>query len=197
MSKVDPTALAQLRHLAKPGASLEAIRRGLADRGIHVGKSTVRRWLAKSAGPESSEPASPYAGVRLLGERLAAAAPPVAPEQPAVDDALARDDLAALERYVQRIEGLIQHWAERATYEAAAGRQVIGYTAQAKDLRARLIELRPKPEAERDRLTELGLTARSKVIDRAQHIATEDERLRARLNQQAATLKRLLGDEDS
>src|SRR6478736_5367752 len=194
MSKLDPEALAQLRHLAQPGASLEAIRRGLADRGIRIGKSTVKRWLAKSADSGPAETPSPYVGVKLLKERMAA---PVAPEQPAVDAALATDDLAALERYVQRIEGLIQHWADRATYEAAAGRQVIGYTAQAKDLRARLIELRPKPEAERDRLTELGLTARSKVIDRAQHIATEDERLRARLNQQALTIKRLLGDEDS
>jgi len=106
------------------------------------------------------------------------------------------DDIGRLVRVRDALSDALSAWAPRLGSEGGAVRAYAALSRLLGDVVARLVELRPRPEAERERLDVLGIEARDRLLARAQEAAGRDEsaELRARVVAQADLLRRLSGD---
>ena len=175
MSRITPELEALIRRLTADGVRSKAgLLRALESAGHKLNWRTLARHL------ESAAPAP--------------VAPPVLLVQHA-EAALEGDDLAELERNARVLRAAMLAWEPRLASEPEAARTYAVYTRLHADLSARLVELKPKPEAERDRLVALGDGARAELLERAVTVATADEvtDLRTRLEKMERVNRALLG----
>jgi hypothetical protein len=176
VSKLTPAIAARLAELRASGASKAAMLRALAAAGSPLNWRTLTRYL------DRSEPA-----------QGAAAVEPAALERRAAD-ALEGDDLAHLTRVRDDLDAALATWRPLLGRDGAAVRAYATLARIHADVTARLVELRPRPEAEAERMTELGTAARGELLTRAVDAATADEvaELRERVEAQAVALRRAL-----
>ena len=171
---------------------MSAIVRRLATEGHRVSQRTLFRRL----GGDVIRPAPSPRITPAPGERITPA-PGEPPEVAAVRAALLDDDdLGRLTRVRDELSATLADWAPRLGSEGGAVRAYASLSRLLGDVVARLVELRPRPEAERERLDALGTEARDRLLARAREAAGRDEsaELRARVVAQADLLRRLSGD---
>jgi hypothetical protein len=111
------------------------------------------------------------------------------PEQPA--DLSPDDDLGRLARRRDEIDQALAAWQPSLAVSPQAVRAYRALSAELASLTRTLVELRPRPEVEADRLEALGTTQRAALLARAREAALSDEGLRARVVAQAEAITRL------
>lgn len=180
---VSEATLQRAAELRAQGISLAAVARRLAAEGHKVSHRTLARHRGRLPVPPRPCDSPP---------------PPDATEPP--EAAAARvtladdgDDLGRLVRVRDDLALALEGWAPRLGTEGGAVRAYAALSRLQADVVARLVELRPRPEAERERLEGLGAAARDALLARATAAAGRDEagELRARVAAQADLLRRL------
>lgn len=167
MARVTPQLARRIDGLRAAGASKASILRALEADGTPINFRTLAKYLAQQ----------PAADGRL---DVAATAPA------GTTSGTAEDDLARLVRRRDAVERALDQWGGLMASDAAAVRAHGHLTRELGDLTARLIELRPKADDERNRLVELGEEARAELLARA---STDDV---AVLRAQLATKERMI-----
>lgn len=158
--------------------SKAGLRRALSEAGIKLNPRTLAAYLAKP-------PPARYTGLSPEID-----APPIAPApapstadlEGAVAAAVETDDVAAMAAHVTEVRTMLGMWAERAKVDPAGARTYSTLARLLGDLRARLAEIRPRPEVERERLEALGEQARAELVERVEKSALEREDLHGKLN---------------
>jgi hypothetical protein len=159
---ISPAHIAHLESLLASGIrSKSALLRSLTEAGLPLNWRTLARWLAER-GKTPSRPA--YAGFAPPEPIL-----PPADLEARVDASLDSDDddVATLARHARDVRAALAAWAPRVSLDPTAARTYATLSRLFGDLAARLAELRPKPEVERERLEALGLAARTALLERA------------------------------
>lgn len=187
-SRIDAALAAHIDELAAEGHTRLGLTKALAARGIAISRRTVGRYLddhppERRVAPALSVDDDPAPDWR----------PPTtgAGIETAADHALETDDLALIVRAAEVARRLEASWGKRAEYDDRAARTWATVSMQHERLRARLVELRPRKDAEADRLTELGEPARAALLKRLRERAIVDARLSAKVERYRATLERL------
>jgi hypothetical protein len=181
--KIDSKASALIADLRARGASQTAVVRALKKRGVKICRRTLVSHLAETV------PLAPRPGKR----RKAAPAPaetapaPAALSEGAVAAALSRDDLGQLAALGELAHRAMSTWGDEIGYNPVAARTFAQLGKYHADVSARLIQLRPRADAEAERFAELGEERRTALLERARQNTTPD--LRARL----ARAEHLLG----
>jgi hypothetical protein len=160
-SKVTPELAAEIDAMHARRLPLRAMARALAAQGHPVGASTVRRYLARRDGDCS-----------FLAAQVPSAAP--APMAQAAATALETDDLAALTLSCAEVEIAMRAYADDIGRNPTSTRAYAALARLQADLRARLVQLRPAPEVEQDRFTELGHAAMTELLEIARSRAEQD-----------------------
>jgi len=162
-------------YLYRPGVSVRKLHAELGQAGLGVSQATVARYLARL----KSAPRAP------------SGAPPTgAPGTPATAAAPV-DDIAQLETELRAVNNAI---ALILPMLATGGKSALDYqrlVSVKADLVRALVELRPRPEAEAERLAALGVAAKAELLERVRAQARVDEDLRGRVQRQKEMLEAL------
>jgi hypothetical protein len=167
-SSITPEMIARIEAAYRPGMSAKVLRRMLGDA---ITLRTLQRYLAqRQAAP--------------IAERAAALAANVPEPAPEIKIAVG-DDLAAIEQLRDRYAQALADWMPRVGHDGAAVRAIDKLTRIVTGLTRSLVELRPRPEA--DRYAPLEGEALTELIQRARANAEpgELEHLRDRVQAQA------------
>jgi hypothetical protein len=157
----------------RPGVSVRALHARLAAAGMTVSQATVARHLrrrAKGEGPAGAAASAP---------------PPASASGPA-------DEIAGLELELRAIDDAL---AKTRPLLIAGGKVVLDFqrlTGIKESLTRALVELRPRPEAEAERLAALGHAAKAELLERVRAAARADEDLRGRVHRQKEVIDGLL-----
>lgn len=177
-SAVTPAIAALLEANREPGISPRALHARI---GGVVSLRTLYRYLKRQ----------PTSSIADRAARLAGSAAPDVADAPA---ALESDDLGRLVRVRDDLDAALDRW--RLSLGADSG-SVRAYAALARihaDVTARLVELRPRPEVEAERLEALGTKAREALVGRARENAAADEDLRGRVRRQQEVIDKLIDE---
>ncbi len=165
-----PTAITDqvreaIEYLYRPGVSVRVLHAELRAAGVDVSHATVGRYLRRRAeqGP-------------LVPARAATA--------PALASAPVVDEIASLEAEFRDVDAAMLALRGALTM---GGASVLEYKrlGEVKDRIARtLAEIRPRPEAEAERLAALGAAAKAELLERVRAQARVDEDLRGRVQRQ-------------
>ncbi len=169
-----PTAITDLvreaiEYLWRPGVSVRVLHAELRQAGVDVSHATVHRYLRKRA-----EAGAPIAGVPAR----ATTAPPAAPT----------DELAGLEAELASIDAALVQWRPLLGVDRQASLTYQRLVAVKESITRTLVELRPRPEAEAERLAALGHAAKQELLERVRAQARVDEDLRGRVQRQAGVI---------
>lgn len=182
--RIDAQTARAISECRRSAPTVAALKRQLDARGIRLARRTLDRWINQAdgyagAGAAASPASAPARSLPALGP------PQALPPDP---EGLG-DDLESLRRSAATT------WAAMAGYrgtmgiEPAHARAYAGLARLHSDLVARIVELEPAPDQERDRLAELGEAARGALIARATEAARDHDDLAGQLER----AKRLLG----
>lgn len=150
VSKLTPAVATMIDELRASGATKAAMLRALEAAGTPLNWRTLSRYLDRAEPVPTAAPAPSAGGL----ERRAAAA-------------IEGDDLAHLVRVRDDLDAALAAWRPLLGRDGAAVRAYATLARIHADVTARLVELRPRPEAEHERLTELGTAARGDLMTRA------------------------------
>ncbi|HEX2870237.1 MAG TPA: hypothetical protein VHP33_03255 [Polyangiaceae bacterium] len=179
-SVITPQVAARIAAERAPGLSVRALRARLAAAGVHVALATLQRHLAR---PQGDSPA-PLRGD--LSAHLASRPKPAPAEPPA--ELAPDDDLGHLARRRDELQRALDLWQPQLGATGAAVRAYRGVMAELRATTATLVELRPRPEVEADRLEVLGAEQRAALLDRARAVALADEDLRGQVRRALAAI---------
>ena len=103
------------------------------------------------------------------------------------------DDIVELERVRDAVASAMREWEKGLGYNPSSVMQHSRLTRVLTDLTARLVELRPRPEVDAERMAALGAEARDALLARARDAAAPSElaELRSRVAAQAAVIDQL------
>lgn len=167
-SIITPELAQEIRALDAQGLTLDGIVRALAGRGRPVSRRTLGRFFERHGHVE--RPATASAG---SPPGLGSPAAPSALTTTAAG-ALEGDDVASIARCAADVRRALAEWAPAIGVDPSAQRAYASLARLNADLSARLVELRPKPEVEADRLSALDADARAALISRARAAALAD-----------------------
>jgi len=180
-AKITDELAARIAELRAGGCRTRAsLCRALAAEGRPVGLRTLAAWEARR-GAAATVAAAPAP---------APAAPAPAPTAAEVGDALDGDDLARLVAVRDRLERALGEWSPQLGREGTAVRAYATLSRALGETTARLVELRPRPEAEAERLAALGEAARAGLLARAAAGARPD--VEAALRDRVAKLEGMI-----
>lgn len=150
-SKISAELAAAIDSLRAQGVTIDGCVRALAERGTPLSRRTIGRYCARRGDD----------------------APPARLERDA-QSALDTDDLGTIVRTAATVRQALEQWGPAIGFDPSAQRAFASLARLNADLSARLIELRPKPEVESDRLSALGEPARAALLARARAHALTD-----------------------
>ncbi len=193
MSAFTPQHAAVVDPLVAAGATKQAMLRALEAAGCPLNYRTLRKYLGAAPAPTPPAPGSLAASVHAS---RAARAAEVAEAELAPDD-----DLGRLARRRDQIDQALDGWQDQIAINPTAVRAYRALAAELATLTRALVELRPRPEAEAERLAALGSAARAEVLERARAAASPDDvsELRRKLADQERALvilRKVLADGD-
>jgi hypothetical protein len=174
-SVITDTVREAIEYLYRPGVSVRALHVELVSAGVTVSQATVARYLRTRA---KSDGAVGHAAVARTP------APPAPPAGPV-------DEIAGLEAELAAVDVALDVARPLLT---GGGKGILDYqrlTAIKESLAKTLAEIRPRPEAEAERLAGLGATAKAELLERARASARMDEDLRGRVQRQAELLRNM------
>jgi hypothetical protein len=166
---ITPEIAARIDAERAPGLTVRALHARLAAVGVHVALATLHRHMKRPAVPGPG-----YAGSDLAAA-LRRRPKPSAAEAPAPPDLAADDDLGRLARRRDEVDQALGAWQPQLGANGAAVRAYRALSAELASLTRTLVELRPRPEVEAERLEALGGAARDRILARAVAAADADE----------------------
>jgi len=167
MARPATLTLAQQARIAGSSLPPAVLLKQLQAEGWAGSLRTVQRARSRTK-PADAPVAAP--GVRSLKAGLAGRR---APEQP---PALAPDDdLGRLARRRDEIDEALTDWQPQLKLSPQAVRAYRALSAELASITRTLVELRPRPEVEAERLEALGSAARDRLLERAVAAANADE----------------------
>jgi hypothetical protein len=156
-ARLDNPTIARIQELRAAGLSVRRVQAKLAAEGHAVSVGSIQGHATRAA------PARPVGGALVAA--LQAKGKPAPPEAvPALDPT---DDLAVLARRRDALDKALALWEPQLGAHGGAVRAYKGLVSELGAITARLVELRPRPVAEAERLEVLGASARDKLLERA------------------------------
>lgn len=168
-----------IEYLYRPGVSVRVLHAELRAAGVDVSHATVHRYLKRRAENGAPPPAAPV--------RAAPAPAPASSDAPPAPV----DEVASLEAEFRDVDAAMTNLRPAL---ATGGAAVLEYKrlGEVKDRLARtLAEIRPRPEAEAERLAALGAAARAELLERVRAAARVDEGLRGKVQRQREVIEAL------
>jgi len=164
MPAYSPQHAAIVEPLRAAGATTQAMLRALKAAGCPLNYRTLRKHLDAAQRPAAGLAATLQASRdRRAAEQAEQAA--LAPD----------DDLGRLARRRDQVDAAMTAWEGELQTNGAAVRAYRTLSAELTSLTRALVELRPRPEVEADRLEALGTAARVELLERAKGAASADE----------------------
>jgi hypothetical protein len=169
---ITDTVREAIEYLYRPGVSVRALHVELTSAGVTVSQATVARYLRTRAKADGA------VGAAAVARTPAPSAGPV-------------DEIAGLEAELVAVDAAL---AVARPLLTGGGKGILDYqrlTAIKESLARTLAEIRPRPEAEAQRLAGLGAAAKAELLERARAAARMDEDLRGRVQRQAELLRNM------
>lgn len=202
MIGMNPAILSRIREHQRAGKNRADTVRALSEEYPKASRRTLYRWVGTvlASGPapavvKNSAHRDDVDAARSDSVSDLSAGPAPVPLDVDADAAavLEQDDLGELERVRRVLSHALRSWEGSLASDRSAS---LTYQRLAKtlgDIVARIVELRPRPEQEADRLAALGAGARDALLARAREAARPDEvtALRQRVSAQAVVIERL------
>lgn len=177
-SAITPAVAALIEANREPGLSPRMLTARVQAAGVQVSEATIRRYLKRGGAPKP---------------KPARATAPAAPEAAAAE-AIESDDLGRLVAVRDAIDAALASWRSTLGVDGASVRAYAALARLHADVTARLVELRPRPEVEAERLEALGVAARAALLERAREASRTDEGLRDRLRRQQQVIDQLVDE---
>ena len=149
-----------------------------------VSRATVARYIQRGmpdVGPghgKGALPAAPARPGRPPRRKASAGAGVAGATARALEEG---DDLEGLVREAARVDAGLDNWGEHIDRDPHAVRAYQQLIRIRTDLTKAIVELRPRPEAEAERLEAFGVLARAKLVERAQRAAVDRQAEREEL----------------
>jgi hypothetical protein len=179
--KITPATKARIRELRRSNEPLSALHARVGAAGIVISRGSLHAIVRTTpAAKPKAAPASPAAPAGRLGRAAA--------------QAIEGDDLARLTRVRDDIDRALKDWSDAISTDGAAVRAFSQLARIHGEVTSRLVELRPRPEVEAERLEALGATSRAALLARATAAAAADEDLRGRIRRQQQVIDALVDD---
>lgn len=102
--------------------------------------------------------------------------------------AIDEDDLAGLVRIQREIDTAMAAWRPHLGGDGAAVRAYRQLAASRAEVTRAILELRPRPDVDAQRLAALGAKARADLLERVRVAAKEDDDLRGKLERQGRVI---------
>lgn len=173
---VTPEIAARIVGTRVPGESLRSLYDRLGGAALGISFATLTRFVARGDADGAPAIAAPAAG-GLEGS---------------LARALEDDDLPGLVRIQREIDEAMAAWRKHLGADASAVRAYRQLAASRAEVTRAIVELKPRPDVDAERLAALGAKARADLVERARAAAKDDDGLRARLERQQRVIDDLV-----